>query len=215
MLSHMDEIAEYCYGKIVAQAKRPIFVGVIGDSGSGKSLLANLLASVFKSNNQRFFLINHDDFLISRSDRIPMKSVYYEHGRFKGYSHWEVLENMFRLNEFKQVISDLKEGKQTSYYPYDRRTGTVSRNEIIVHPMDFMIFDTSMMINEMDFTIMIEVSQENIINRKIQRDSDIRMADEVRDMHQKVQGFYWTDRGRPDKADITIDNNDMSSPRII
>jgi hypothetical protein len=78
-----------------------------------------------------------------------------------------------------------------------------------------MIFDTSMMLDEMDFVILVDVTQTNIIQRKLIRDSDVRTPAAIKEMHQKVQGFYWEDRGKPHHPDIIIDNNDFSNPKII
>ncbi len=211
----MENIAKHCYEQILAQTKRPLFVAVTGDSGSGKSFLASLLVAEFKRTNVDVTLINLDDFLISRQDREPMKSIYYQNGRFAGKSHWEILENMFRLDDCERVMRDLKNGMTTMYYPYSRLTGEISNVPTEVSPSDFIIFDTSMMLEEMDFVILINVTQENIIARKLNRDSDIRTPESIREMHEKVQGHYWQDRGKPASADIVIDNNHFENVRLV
>jgi uridine kinase len=210
----MEEAARVCFDRIVAQPKRPLFVAVTGDSGSGKSYLVAPLLEKLHSAGLTHTLINHDEFLISREDREPMKSIYYSDGKFVGKSHWEILENMFRLDEYARVIDDLKAGKETRFYPYARATGTVTKAERIVRPNDLVIFDTSMMLDVMDFVILVDVSQENIIKRKLARDSDIRTPEQIIDMHKRVQGFYWEDRGKPVAPDMVIDNNDFSDVRV-
>lgn len=211
----IDDIAEYCFTRIQEQTKRPLFVGVGGDSGSGKSYLVALLIKRFTATGLPYSLINHDDFLISRADREPMKNKYYTEGKFAGKSYWEVLENMFRLDEYQKVIHDLKSGEPTAYYPYSRETGKISSALRKVEPEDFIIFDTSMMLGEMDFVILVDVTLSNIIQRKLARDSDIRTPEQIEEMHRKVQGYYWIDRGRPTDADIIIDNNNFSDVKII
>jgi uridine kinase len=206
----MEDAAQTCFKAIVSQAKRPLFVAITGDSGSGKSYLVSLLEAKLQDAGFPYTLINHDEFLISRADREPMKSAYYSAGKFAGKSHWEILENMFRLDEYQRVINDLKAGKETRFYPYSRETGTVAKDPRIVKPSDFIIFDTSMMLEEMDFVILVDVSQENIIKRKLSRDNDIRTPEQIIDMHKRVQGYYWEDRGKPAAPDILIDNNDFS-----
>lgn len=193
----MERAAKICFDEIVAQDKRPLFVAITGDSGSGKSYLVSLLKNKFIEAGLTHTLINHDEFLISRLDREPMKTRYYTDGKFAGKSFWEILENMFRLDEYKKVIDDLKAGKETSFFPYSRDTGTVIGAKRCVEPSDFIIFDTSMMLDEMDFVILVDVTQENIIQRKLTRDIDIRQPAQIVDMHKKVQGYYWEDRGRP------------------
>lgn len=211
----MDEAAQTCFEKIIDQQKRPLFVAIAGDSGSGKSHLVTLLQKKLDAAKLTYTLINHDEFLISREDREPMKSTYYSNGKFAGKSHWEVLENMFRLDAYKQVIDDLKVGKEARFYPYSRETGTVMQVQRTVKPNDFIIFDTSMLLDEMDFVILVDVSQENIIKRKLSRDSDIRTPEQIIDMHKRVQGYYWEDRGKPAKADIIIDNDDFNNVKVI
>jgi len=210
----MEQAADLCFKGITSQTKRPLFVAVAGDSGSGKSYLATLLEDRFQKAALSYTLINHDEFLISRKDREPMKSTFYTEGQFSGKSHWEILENMFRLDEYKRVIDDLKSGRETSFLPYSRETGAVSTQPRHIKPADFILFDTSMMLDEMDFVILVDVTQENIIARKLIRDHDVRTPEQIRDMHTRVQGFYWEDRGRPAHADIVIDNNDFENVKI-
>jgi uridine kinase len=211
----MEEAATTCFKEIIAQKKRPLFVAVTGDSGSGKSYLVSLLETQFKDAGLPYTAINHDDFLINRQDREPMKTKYYSEGRHQGKSHWEVLENMFRLDEYQRVINDLKAGKTTSFFPYSRETGTIVNQKRTVKPSDFIIFDTSMMLEHMDFIILVDVTQENIIKRKLVRDSDLRTPEQIIDMHKKVQGYYWEDRGKPVHANIIIDNNDFDKVHLV
>jgi uridine kinase len=210
----MEQAAHLCFEEIISQTKRPLYIGVVGDSGSGKSYLVGQLVEKLQKANLSYSLINHDEFLISRNDREPMKTTFYETGKFAGKSHWEILENMFRLDEYERVIQDLQSGKATSFHPYARETGSVGSEERTVEPKDFMIFDTSMMIHKMDYVILVDVTQENIIKRKLARDSDIRTPEQIVDMHTKVQGYYWEDRGRPDRANIVIDNNNFDNVKV-
>jgi uridine kinase len=121
---------------------------------------------------------------------------------------------MFRLDEYQRVINDLRAGKETRFHPYSRKTGTLTKDQRTVKPSDFIIFDTSMLLDEMDFVILVDVTQENIIKRKLARDSDIRTPEQIVDMHKRVQGYYWEDRGKPVSPDITIDNNDFSKVTV-
>lgn len=211
----MEKAADYCVDKISRLEKRPVFIGITGDSGSGKSYLTKLILDRMKNNNLNCVSINNDDFLISRADREPMKSIYYNDGEFKGKSHWEILENMFRLGEYQQVIDSLKTSSTANFYPYSRETGKINLVPREIKSADFIIFDTSIMLGQMDYIIMVDVTQGNIIKRKLLRDKDIRTPDQIVEMHTKVQGYYWTNRGRPDNPDIVIDNNDFDNVKII
>lgn len=210
----LEEVVNYCVEAIKSHEKRPLFVGIVGDSGSGKSYLTKLIAENLTTLNLESTIINHDEFLISRADREPMKTTLYETGPFAGKSHWELLENMFRLDEFQNVIDNLKANKCADYHAYSRDTGTVDVNYSRVCPKDIIIFDTSMMIDQMDFVILVDVTQENIIRRKLIRDADVRTPEQISDMHKRVQGYYW-ERSRPADADIIIDNNTFENVHII
>ena len=43
MNNSLKKVIDYCTENIVSQEKRPLFVGVAGDSGSGKSYLTQLI----------------------------------------------------------------------------------------------------------------------------------------------------------------------------
>lgn len=214
MNDSLTKVIDYCTGKILGQTKRPLFLGIAGDSGSGKSYLTELIKTKLENAGLSCSVINHDDFLISRADREPMKNIHYETGEFEGKSHWEILENMFRLEDFQKVIDVLKNGRCVEYHSYSRATGTVSDMLTKVCPADVLIFDTSMMLEHMDYIILVDVTQENIIKRKLIRDADVRTPEQIIDMHKRVQGYYW-ERGRPEHADIVIDNNDFSNIHVV
>jgi len=209
MSPSLSSVIEHCVETILHSKKRPLCVGVTGDSGSGKSYFAALIKSSLERDHVSVTLINHDDFLIPRKDREPMKNIYYQDGPFKGKSYWELLENMFRLDEFARVIETLKAGKDASYYPYLRMTDDISEQAVTASPSDIILFDSSMFMDQMDLLIFVDVTEENIIQRKLIRDADIRTPDEIIDMHKSVQGYYWQ-RSKPQTADIIIDNNDFS-----
>lgn len=213
----MDEyrkIIAYCVDKILQQSDRPLLVAITGDSGSGKSHFSQSIEEELRIKGISFTHIDHDDFLIARKDREPMKTDFYTDGEFKGKSKWEILENMFLLDKYKKVIEDLKAGKESTYFPYKRELGAISKEAKTVSPSDIIIFDTSMMVEYMDFVIMVDVTQDEIIKRKLERDMDVRTPEQIIDMHKRVQGYYW-ERKKPTTVDIIIDNNDYHHPKII
>lgn len=214
MNSNVKAVVDYCSQRIALQTKKPLFVAIAGDSGSGKSFLTALIKDKLEAEGLSCVVLNHDEFLISRAAREPMKSIYYETGDFAGKSHWELLENMFRLDDFANVIDELKLGKCAEYHRYSRHTGEVSPVKSKICPEEIILLDTSMMLDKADFTILVDVTQENIIKCKLIRDSDVRTLEQITEMHKKVQGYYW-ERGKPDHADIVIDNNDFSNIRIV
>ncbi len=200
--------------KILKENKKPLLVGVTGDSGSGKSYFAMLIREELSSRGIAYSYVNHDDFLIPRVDREPMKKRIYLDGNFAGKTHWELLENMFYQDKFRAAIELLRAHKPASYYPYLRETGDIDIEKKIVQPENVIIFDTSMFLELMDFLVLIDVTKENIIERKLIRDRDIRTPEQIIEMHKKVQGYYW-DRKKPRHPNIIIDNNDFDNPKII
>ncbi|MEK9179356.1 MAG: sigma 54-interacting transcriptional regulator, partial [Patescibacteria group bacterium] len=208
ILDKYSSIINECFSQIRKQTKKPLLIGITGDSGSGKSYYSKLLQEKFTSENIPFVYLNADDFLIARKDREPMKTIFYTDGEFKGKSHWEILENMFRLDELRRVLIDLKNDKVVTYLPYQRETGGIDTKPKTLHPQNYILCDTSMLLELMDFVILVDVTQENIIKRKLIRDADVRTPEQIIDMHKRVQGYYW-ERSRPKKADIVIDNNDF------
>lgn len=211
----MEEATRICFERITAQQKRPLFVAITGDSGSGKSYLTRLLRKRFEAKKLSYTVVDHDAFLIARVDREPMKEQFYNEGNFAGRSHWEVLENMFRLDEYRRVINELKSGKSSTFYPYSRETGGITEQPYTLSPADFVLFDTSMCLELMDYVILVDVTQENIIKRKLARDSDVRTPQQIIDMHKRVQGYYWEDRGKPKSPDIIVDNNDFANVMVL
>lgn len=211
----MEKVISYCCSEILKIKKQtPVLVAVTGDSGSGKSFFCKLIVDRLKMLGVEPTLINHDEFLISRKDREPMKKKYYKDGPHQGKTYWEVLENMFRLDEYRTIIDSLKRGLPVAFYPYQRSTGTISNIKRIVEPSSYILVDTSMLHELADIVILIDVSQEIIIERKLKRDADVRTPEQIVEMHQKVQGYYWLDRGCPKKPDITIDNNNFDAVRV-
>lgn len=210
-----EEIANKCVDEIQKRIDRSerLLVAITGDSGSGKSFYSQLIRDILEQRELGYTYVNADDFLISRSDREPMKTDYYEEGVYKGKSKWEILENMFRLDELGRVIDELREKGESSYYPYSRNTGSVSNERVTVKAKNLVIFDTSMLLSKMDYLVMIDVEMNTIIKRKTVRDADIRTPEQVEEMHRKVQGYYWQ-RMKPAHPDIVIDNNDFDNPKI-
>jgi hypothetical protein len=173
-----------------------------------------LVKNFFEVSHLNYNAIDHDSFLISRKDREPLKDKMYTEGEFEGKSYWEILENWFRMNEYDRVIGSLRAGQSVSYFPYKRELGAPDDQPITIQPLNFNIFDTTMQVEKMDFVILIEVTQENIIKRKLERDKDLRTTEQIIEMQKRIQGYCW-ERTKPKSADIVIDNNDFNNPYLI
>ena len=209
----IQQITEDVAEKILQQQERPLLVAITGDSGSGKNFYLEKMEALFNKRGVKYTFLDFDDFLIPRKERIPLKEKIYTNEPFAGKSHWEILENWFYLDKFKNALSQLKAGKTAHYFPYSRETGDIDEKEKVVEPQDIVLVATSIIFDIFDYIVLIEVDQEKIIQRKITRDSDLRTPQEVREMHENVQGYFW-ERNRPKNPNIIIDNNDTNNPFI-
>lgn len=213
----MDEhkkIVQYCVNSILGQTKRPLLVAITGESGSGKSYFTKDICKELEDREVKYTFVNHDDFLIPRKEREALRERVYEGGEFKEKTYWEVLENWYYLDGFQALLDHLQSGKKFQYHPYIHATGEISSELKIIDPEQIVILENKLFLDQMDFVIELEVDRKGIIERKIERDSDVRTPEQTIEMHEKAQGYFW-DRCKPLHADIIIDNNDYHHPYIL
>jgi len=79
---YMLDTINTCVDAIVSKNKTPLLVGITGDSGSGKSRFTGAIMQELESRNIDCLSIDADEFCISRADREPMKTQYYQSGPF-------------------------------------------------------------------------------------------------------------------------------------
>lgn len=181
--------------------------------GSGKSTWAEALVRKLKKEKQSVTHVSEDDFLQPRPFRTDLHQIYYDAGKWKGKSYWEVHENWLRLDLMKQAIVNLNQGKDIQYHPYQRETGSLSQKAKSVSSNDWVVFETSIFSELFDVVVLIEVENNTLLQRKMGRDSDLRNNNKIKQYHQIAQWPFWM-RHRPDKPDFTIDNNDMHTPKL-
>lgn len=213
MQTNLHQIIEYCIDKIVHLPTDPTFVAIVGESGSGKSYFTKTMQEAFSIKGIEYSFLNHDDFLIPRKDREALRNKVYKEGTFAGKTYWEILENWYYLDRFQEVLSTLKKKQTAEYYPYLRTTGDISEKPKKVEYKKIILLENKLFLDQMDFIIELDVDRHKIINRKIERDSDVRTPEQTIEMHEKAQGFFW-DRCKPKHPDIVIDNNDFENPKI-
>jgi len=212
--STLDQVIRLCVDSIISQPHNPCLVAITGESGSGKSYFIKVLSQELTHQNIDFSFLNHDEFLIPRNEREELRQDVYAEGEFKGRTHWEVLENWYYFDAFERVLDNLKQGRPAIYYPYVHDTGQISLEQRTIDPSRVIIIEDKILLDKMDFVIELVVDRKKTIERKIDRDSDVRTPKQTIEMHEKAQGYFWDRQGQI-KADIKIDNNDFTNPVII
>ena len=204
LISLSPQTVEKCCQEIIAaNAPRPLLVGITGEACAGKNHFSALLVERFQAS---FVYFSSDDFLISRQDREKLRAKTFADGEFAGRQQWEVLETWYRLNEFDAAIKALKAGEAFTLFPYERSTGRVSTTAATLTPAPYVLIDTGMFLEKMDFLLLVTADPAVILERKRQR-GVYRSWDEIVEIAGRVQAFHWN-RVKPPHADIEITNND-------
>ena len=194
-----------CYEAILGTQKRPLVAGITGEACAGKTHFSTLLCEHFDRQGTSYTYFSYDDFLISRADREKLRARSYQDGPYEGRSYWEVLENWYRLDEFEAAIGALSAGKSFTSSPYQRSTGEVDIESRTLEPNTYILVDTGMYLDKMDFLILVTAAPEVILERKRRR-GVYRSLDEIIEIHERVQAFHWS-RVKPSRADIEITNS--------
>lgn len=140
---------------------QPIIIGLCGKSCSGKSTLA----AEILTENPHITAISIDNFFKKES---PIKH--------EGHNNWDCPESIL-FDEFKTAIKKLKKGEST-FIPSKQFTEIFDRkiepNKIILVEGFLLFFDKEL--NELfDKKIFVDVSNENMIKRRLKRDQTIRV----------------------------------------
>lgn len=209
-----DRIIQHCLKRILAQPHNPCLVAITGESGSGKSYFIKALRQELEAKGIKYTFLNHDDFLIPRKKREALREHIYDEGEFQGKTHWEILENWYDYDAYEVALEKLRHDRPATYYPYVHGPGELSAEAKTVTPSRIVLIEDKILLHKMDYVIELVVDRKRIIDRKIDRDSDVRTPAQTIEMHEKAQGYFW-DRQQPIKANLSIDNNDYHNPKII
>ncbi len=215
-MQHLKNISKTISKKIVdiSRDHDPLLVNISGCMGSGKSTYSVEIKKHIEDIGKKVTLISEDDFLQPRVYRSDLESITYTDGEWKGKTKWEVHENWIRLDLMRQAILNLKSYKSIQYHPYLRETGTYSSDVKKVIPSEIVLFETSIFAELFDYVVLIDVKDDILLNRKINRDSDLRDQEKIIKYHNVAQWPYWM-RHKPANSNLIIDNNDMLNPTII
>jgi uridine kinase len=207
-----DLMAKLCADIREHNSKIPLLINISGCTGAGKSTWAEYISDEFRSLGVSVIHISEDDFLQPREYREGLRSRVYDSGEWEGKTYWENHDNWLRLDLMKEVITDLSEGKSSTYHPYQRETGKFSLEQKTVQPADVVVFETSIFSELFDVVVLIDVDDNILLERKLHRDSDLRDEETIRAYH-KVQLDFWN-KHKPSNPNYVIDNKDYARPKL-
>jgi len=171
---------------------KPLVIGVCGRSCSGKSTVVKELEEKYKG---EFLHINQDKFFKVKSD------------------NWESPEAL-RLDRLIYSIKKLKKG-QSTHIPNHRWTEVFDR-EIKPHKIiiveGYLLFVDKELSNLFDKKIWVDVSDENIIYRRIKREGNINQIDYIKNKVIPESKKY--EEIQRKRADIIINGNNTKEKII-
>lgn len=201
-------------------ATSPLLVAISGKDGSGKTMMANILAKFLAGKSDREIIrISIDDFMNPRAIRYtPTESA----GR-------SCYEYTFNFDGFiTNVLEPLQAGGSYEYRAkiFDHATDsemfaprqTSSADAIVIIDGVFLFKDS--LIDYWDIKILLETSDDVVIERGARRDTERLGSYKIAkqkyiDRYIASQTIYYNEESPREKADIIINNNDIESPSII
>lgn len=164
---------------------KPIIIGVCGRSGSGKSTVIESLEHKYKGD---FLHIKQDKFFKKKAD------------------NWENPDAL-RMDKLIHSIKKLKNGEST-HIPTHRFTEVFDR-EVKPHKViiveGYLLFINNELVKLFDKKIYVEVSDLNMLYRRIKRDDHINGMDYI--MNVVIPESKKYEELQRKKADILIDGN--------
>ncbi len=164
---------------------KPIIIGVCGRSCSGKSTVVKELEEEYKG---KFLHINQDKFFKKHAD------------------NWES-PNALRFDRLIYSIKKLKNGLST-HIPTHRWTEVFDRL-IEPHPViiveGYLLFVNEELNELFDKKIFVDVSDANILYRRLKRNKDFESADKI--LNHIIPESKKYEEEQKEEADVIIDGN--------
>jgi uridine kinase len=205
-------IGALCNDIVTHASTSPLLINVSACPGAGKSTWARFITERFFGLSYSVIHVSEDDFLQPRDYRSQLHTKVYTSGEWKGRTYWENHRNWLRLDEMKEAILHLKGKKAYRYHPYLRETGTLAKEEKIVHPADIVVFETSIFSELFDVVVLIDVADSVLLKRKLHLETDLQEEEVIRAYH-KVQFEYWQ-KYKPVDPLYIINNNNYEAPKL-
>lgn len=198
----------------------PVLVAISGKDGSGKTTMADALATFIKATTDREIIrISIDDFMNERKIRYtPTESA----GR-------SCYEYTFNLAGFKKsVLRPLQPSGTWGYRTkiFDHSTDSKQLSPLLQASSSAIVIIDGVFLYKDELTqywnlrILLETDDETAIERGARRDT-VRLGSyeaarqKYIDRYIASQKIYYSEEAPLQKADIIIDNNDVSKPKII
>ena len=220
MTDKQQVIYKYLSEKILNIKKdAPIIVAVNGKDGSGKTMMANILANFISSKTSRKIIrISLDDFMNSRAIRYtPSESA--------GQGCYDYTFNFdgFIDNVLKPLQVNGSMGYRTKIFDYATNSESISpvkkaaKDAIVI--IDGVFLYKQDLVYYRDLKILLDTDDKIVIERGAQRDIERLGSYEAArqkyiDRYIASQTIYYSEESPQKRADIIIDNNDIESPFI-
>lgn len=187
---------------------KPVFVGIAGGSGSGKSFLVTELSRAI--GKERLSILHHDSYYRDRSDIDP------EERKGLNYDHPGALETSLLVAH----LEDLRAGNPVEMPVYDfcthcrkNETETVQPKELILLEGILVLSDPDLL-RELDLKIFVDLDEDLLLARRIERDVSERgrtVSESIRQYRETTRPMYrkYVLTARKN-ADIILPGEDLS-----
>ncbi len=189
--------------------KKPIFIGIAGGTGSGKSTFTNRLKEAF---GDRVSVVYYDNYY-KRRDDLP-----FEERKKINYDHPDAFETEMLIDH----IHKLKNGQEVECPVYDYTVHNRSSQTVTIRPADVILVEGIMVLqndelrNLLDIKVYVEADADERILRRVIRDVKERGRDVEGIAEQylttvKPMHYLYVEPTRA-KADIVINSglNDVA-----
>ena len=198
----------------------PVFIGINGVDGSGKTYLTNELKNELRNCGREIITASIDHFHNSREIRYAKGE-----NSAEGYYH-----DSFNLKILKDVLlNPLSEGNleyKTKTFDYKsdseifQANSTASNNSILL--MEGIFLFRKELVNYWDLKIFLDVDFKHTVPRAVERDKVKKESKEEQELVDEKyrlryipgQKMYLKEAQPRECADIVIDNSDFDEPRL-
>ena len=143
--------------------RKPIFIGIAGGTGSGKSTFTNRLKETF---GDKVSVVYYDNYY-KRRDELP-----FEERKKINYDHPDAFETDMLIDHIRK----LRDGQSVECPVYDYTVHNRSDKTITIHPADVILVEGIMVLQNdelrslLDIKVYVEADADERILRRVIRD---------------------------------------------